>query len=181
MKLLKKLGLGVVMLIAIFLIVALFISKDASYEKSISINAPIETVWNNIATFEAQDKWSPWDVYDPTMKKELVGIDGTIGAIQSWESDHEKVGKGSQTIVNTVPLSIIETELKFLVPYESEANGYIKVTIEGNSTKVTWGFNSEMPYPFNLMKLVMNMEEMMEEDWSLGLSKLKDLCEDNSF
>jgi uncharacterized protein YndB with AHSA1/START domain len=179
MKTLKKIGLAIIVLIAIALIAALFISKDASYEKSISINAPIETVWNNVATFEAQNKWSPWDVYDPTMKKEVTGVDGTVGATQSWESEHEKVGRGSQTILNVVPLNIIETELKFLVPYESEAKGFIKVTTEENGTKVTWGFNSEMPYPFNLMKLVMNLEDMMEEDWNLGLSKLKDLCENN--
>ncbi len=177
MKILIKVLITVLILIAIPLIAALFISKDVRYEKSITLNASVETVWQNVATFEAQDKWSPWGVYDPEMKKELTGIDGTVGAIQSWESDHEKVGKGTQTIVNIVPLQIIETDLKFYIPYESEAKGFIKLEAEGNGTKITWGFNSEMPYPFNLMKLFMNLDKMMDEDWNLGLSRLKNLCE----
>jgi hypothetical protein len=37
-----------------------------------------------------------------------------------------------------------------------------------------------MPYPFNLMKLFMNMEEMMDKDWNNGLTKLKTLCENQS-
>lgn len=177
MKTLKKIGISLLAIISIALITALFISKDASYDKSIFINATVEDVWQNVATFEAQGKWSPWSVYDPDMKQELTGVDGTVGAKQSWQSEHEKVGKGDQTIFNVVSNSIIETDLKFYIPYESEAKGFIKLEAEGNGTKVTWGFKSEMPYPFNLMKLFMNLDEMMEEDWNLGLNKLKELSE----
>jgi len=180
MKTLKKIAVILLVILAIPLVIAIFISKDANYEKSIIINAPVETVWKNIATFDAQGKWSPWNEYDPAMKKSMTGVDGTIGAMQSWESDHEKVGKGSQTITNIVPLERVETDLLFLVPYESEAKGFISIKAEGNGTKVTWGFESEMPYPFNLMKLFMNLEEMMEEDWSYGLNKLKMLCEESN-
>jgi hypothetical protein len=179
MKILKKTAVILLVILAIPLVMALFISNDASYEKSIIINAPVETVWKHIATFDAQSNWSPWSEYDATMNKSIEGVDGTIGAIQSWESDHEKVGKGSQTITNIVNLEKIETNLKFLVPYESEAKGFIRIKAEENGIKVTWGFESEMPYPFNLMKLFMNLEEMMEEDWSFGLNKLKMLCEDD--
>lgn len=178
MKILKKIAVILLVILLIPLVIAIFISKDANYEKSIIINAPVETVWKHISTFDAQGKWSPWNEYDPAMRKSITGVDGTIGAVQSWESDHEKVGKGSQTISNIVNLEKIETNLIFLVPYESEANGFISMKPEGNGTKVTWGFKSEMPYPFNFMKLFMNLEEMMEEDWNLGLNKLKMLCEE---
>ena len=177
MKVLKKIGIVILIVITIPLIIALFISKDANYKKSISINAPIEIVWQNVSTFEAQDKWSPWGVYDPTMKKELIGVDGEVGTMQSWDSEHEKVGKGSQTIFRIVPFEIIETDLIFFTPYESEAKGFIKIEKEGNGTKVTWGFSNKMPYPFNLMKLFINLDEIMDEDWNLGLSRLKKLCE----
>jgi hypothetical protein len=95
----------------------------------------------------------------------------------SWESNVEEVGKGSQAISKIEAPTLLETDLKFYVPYESEAKGYIKLSPEGTGTKVTWGFQSEMPYPFNVMKLWMNMEEMMDKDWNSGLAKLKALCE----
>lgn len=177
MKILKKVGIGLLILIAITLILALFVSKNIDYEKSISINAPIDIVWENVNSLSDLDKWSPWNDYDPNMKKEMAGMDGTIGAMHSWESDVQEVGKGSQTIAKIEAPNLFETDLIFYEPFESEAKGYIMLESEGSGTKVTWGFNSEMPYPFNLMMLFMDMEEEMGKDWNKGLSKLKQLCE----
>lgn len=177
MKILKYIGLFIVGAIVLALVAALFVSNDFKYEKSIVINAPVDSVWLNINSLSALDKWSPWNDYDPNMKKSMSGTDGTVGAMQSWESPHEKVGKGSQTITKLVAPNRFESELKFYDPYESEAQAYVILEKEGDGTKATWGFKSDMPYPFNLMKVFMNMEDMMGEDWSRGLSKLKKISE----
>ena len=177
MKILKKIGLGFIALLAIILIAALFVSTDFHYEKSITINKPIDQVWENTNSLTYLDNWSPWAEYDPNMKKELTGTDGTIGAKSSWESENENVGKGTQTITKIEAPTLFATDLKFYTPYESEAEGFIKLKPNGNATIVTWGFDSDMQYPFNLMKLTMDMEEAIGKDFALGLSKLKALCE----
>lgn len=177
MKILKKIGIVVLIIIAIPLIIALFVSKEANYSKSIAINAPVHVVWENVNSLEDLDKWSPWNDKDPGMKKEWTGTDGTVGASQSWVSDVEGVGTGSQTISNIEAPNLIETDLKFYEPYESEAKAYVKLVAEGSRTVATWGFESEMPYPFNIMGLFMDMGEMLDEDYSKGLGRLKDLCE----
>jgi len=177
MKTLKIIGLGLLVVIAIVLIAALFVSKEFKYEKSITINKPIEQVWEHTNSLADLDEWSPWLDYDPNMKQEFTGVDGTVGAKVTWESEHEKVGKGSQTISKIEAPTLFATDLKFHTPYESEAKGYVKLRAEGDQTVVTWGFESEMPYPFNLMKLVMNIEEEIGKDFTLGLEKLKALCE----
>jgi len=46
----------------------------------------------------------------------------------------------------------------------------------GSRALVTWGFESEMPYPFNLMALFMNLDEMLDEDYTKGLGRLKQIC-----
>jgi hypothetical protein len=179
MKILKKIGLIILALIAIVLIAALFVSKELNYEKTITINKPIDYVWEYTNSLEDLDEWSPWMTYDPNMKKELTGVDGTVGAMSAWESDHKNVGKGSQTITKIEAPTLFATDLKFYTPYESEAKAYVSLKSEGDITSVTWGFKSEMPYPFNIMKLTMNMEEAIGKDFELGLSKLKNLCENN--
>ena len=45
--------------------------------------------------------------------------------------------------------------------------------VDGSSTKVTWVFESKMPYPFNVMRLFMNMDKAIGEDFSVGLNNLK--------
>lgn len=71
MKILKKIGILLIALIAIILIAAVFVSKEVVYEKSIGIDAPIEVVWENVNSLADLDKWSPWNDYDPNMTKEL--------------------------------------------------------------------------------------------------------------
>lgn len=166
--------LGIILLV---LIAGLIISKDANYEKSIVIAADREKVWQFVYKLSEMDKWSPWSTKDPNMKSTLTGIDGTVGAKQSWESKMKNVGEGSQTISKLVKPSLVETKLEFIKPFKSKADAYINLSQEGNNTRVTWGFKSKMPYPMNLMKLFMNFEKAMDKDFGQGLNKLKELCE----
>ncbi|NDP20654.1 MAG: SRPBCC family protein [Paludibacter sp.] len=175
MNTIKKVGMGLLIIIAIPLIVALFVPKDFSYEKSITINAPVDSVWVNANSLTALDKWSPWNDHDPNMKKEMTGMDGTIGAKQSWESGI--VGSGSQTIAKVEKPLLFETELNFTKPNESNGKAYVKLIPEGASTNATWGMTGSISYPFNLMNLFMDMEKNMGKDWDNGLSKLKMLSE----
>ena len=175
MKALKYLAIGLGALVVFLLVIALFVPKTFRYEKSITINAPIDTVWVNVNSLSALDKWSPWNDHDPVMKKELKGEDGTVGAMQSWESSI--VGSGSQTIAAIDKPTLFETDLNFYKPMKSHGKAYVKLISEGKSTKATWGMTGNMPYPMNIMHLFMNMGKSMDPDWNHGLSKLKKLSE----
>jgi len=175
MKALKIFVLGLILVVVLLLVLALFVPKNFAYEKSITINAPIDSVWVNTNSLSALDKWSPWNDQEPDMKKEMSGIDGTIGAKQSWEG--KIVGRGSQTIAKIEKPTLFETELIFYEPNESHGKGYVKLVAEGTRTKATWGMTGNMPYPFNIMNLFMDMEKNMGQDWNKGLSKLRDLSE----
>ena len=175
MKALKIIGIVLATIVGLILIIALFVSKEFAYEKSITINAPIDSVWANANSLAALDKWSPWNDHDPNMKKEMSGIDGTIGAKQIW--DGKVVGKGSQTIARIEKPTLFETELVFYEPQESHGKGFVKLSTEGNGTKATWGMTGSMPYPFNIMNLFMDMEKSMGKDWDKGLGRLKNLSE----
>jgi hypothetical protein len=166
--------LGIVLLV---LLAGLLISRDMNYEKSIEINADIKTVWGHVSKLSAMEKWSPWSTKDPNMKSTHTGTDGTIGAKQSWESKIKNVGEGSQTIIKVEEPTLLETKLEFIKPFKSIAAAYVRLSHQGNKTRVTWGFKSKMPYPMNLMKLFMNFEKSMDKDFGQGLGKLKELCE----
>lgn len=178
MKLIKGILLAILAIIAVLLVTAIFVPKDFNYQKTITINAPLEKVWENTNSLADLDAWSPWNDYDPYMKKEFSGIDGTIGAVSNWTSDTANVGTGSQTITKIEPPYLFETKINFKEPFESEAKGIVKLEKEGDKTIATWGFESELPYPMNLMKLTMNMEETLGQDFNRGMAKLKAICEE---
>lgn len=178
MRTFKRIFLLLTILLIILLVWAAFISGDCKYEKSISINAPVERVWKNTNTLKAMDQWSPWNDLDPVMKKDWTGTTGQPGEKVCWDSKNKQAGKGCQELEKVDETGKrIDTKIKFLTPYESEANAYVTVVPEGNGSKVTWGFTSEIPYPFTLMKLFMNMEKAVGKDYQKGLSRLKTLSE----
>ncbi len=176
-KALKIIGIIVLCIILIPLIIALFVSKDVNFETSVNINAPIDSVWMHTNTLAGLDSWSPWREMDPAMETDAGGIDGEVGAWQSWVSEVKDVGSGKQSIVNIEAPILFETYLEFYTPYNSEAQGYVKLSdMDNGMTEAIWGFKSVMPYPFNLMKLMFS-EEDMKEPFDKGLNKLKSLSE----
>lgn len=178
MKIIKRILFAVVVLIVGLLIAGLFVSKELNYEKTISINAPMEKVWDNVKSLEKMHHWTPWREKDPNMKQTFTGNEGEIGSEYCWDSENEEVGKGCQKITKIDAVQHrLETELNFIKPFENQSDAYIQLTSKGNTTDVAWGFKSEMPYPFNLMMLFMDMEKGMDADFGAGLSNLKILCE----
>ena len=167
-------------LLALVLIIALFVSRDMNYDKSVTIQAKINDVWKNVSSLGTMDKWSPWNEKDPNMERKISGTDGAIGAKQSWKSDVKGVGEGSQTIVAINEPNHFGTRLDFIKPFKSTAEGYVNLQEQEGGTIVTWGFKSKMPYPMNLMKLFMNFEKSIEGDFTSGLNKLKNICEEKA-
>ncbi len=176
-KIFMFIGLLLLLFVAFVLIAGLFIEKDYHFSKSVSINAPREIVWDNIHLLANQQKWSPWLGRDPNIKHTLTGSrDGSIGAVHSWEGNKE-VGKGSQTLTDIDPYHRVNSRVNFIEPFESTAWVSLIVDEEQSREKVTWEFSTRFDYPFNVMMLFMDMDKQMNEDFSTGLDKLKQLCE----
>lgn len=177
MKILKKIVIVLVIIIAIPLILALFINGKYEVVKEVTINKPKSEVFEYIKHLKNQDNFSVWNQRDPEMEKGFEGTDGTVGAIAKWDSQNEEVGAGEQEIVKIEEGKRIDMELRFLKPFESKGDAYFTTEEKDNMTTVKWGFVGESPYPMNIMMLFMDMEEMLGPDLQKGLDNLKVVLE----
>jgi uncharacterized membrane protein len=175
MRIIKKILLIIVAIIALFLIVALFVSKDYKVEKSITINKPKTEIFNYIKSLKNQDNFSKWASLDPSMKKSYTGTDSTVGFTSHWEGN-DKVGKGEQEIKKITEGQRMDFELRFEKPMKDVAQAYMTTdSVAPNQTLVKWGLTGHMTYPMNIMGLVMN--KMIGGDFETGLANLKALQE----
>lgn len=164
-------------LIGLLLLAGLFISKDLQANKEIVINKPVDEVFGFIKYLKNQQLYSKWAALDADMKNEYNGIDGQPGFVNHWVGN-KKVGEGEQEITAIEEGKAIYTDLRFIKPFKSFAKVIMTAeAIDASSTKVSWGFQSKMNYPLNIMKLFMNMNEMIGKDFSTGLANLKNLLE----
>jgi len=138
-------------LIFILILLAVVAPKKYDVNRMITINKPIDEVFNYLKFIKNQDEWSPWKKKDPNMKQDFMGSDGEVGFIAKWEGNKD-VGTGEQELLRIVDNEIIESKLRFFKPWKSESDAYIKDegSAKDKSTVVTWGFFGNNKPPSNI-------------------------------
>ncbi|CAN5433196.1 K(+)-transporting ATPase subunit F [soil metagenome] len=178
MKILKSLLIGLISIVAILLIAALFVKKDFAVEREITINKPKQEVFDYLKYLKNQNNFSVWAKKDPAMKKTFIGTDGTVGFISAWDSESKDVGKGEQEIKAIKDGERLDYEIRFKVPFEATNFSFLTTeSVSDSQTKVKWGFYGKSQYPFNLMMAVMDMDKTVGGDLQNGLANLKALLE----
>jgi hypothetical protein len=174
MKILKRILFVILAIIGLVLITALFVKKEMHAEREVVINKPKSEVFEYVKYLKNQNNYSKWATMDPAMKQDFKGTDGKVGFVSAWESDKDDVGKGEQEIKGIKEGERIDYELRFKKPMESTASAYmITEAVSGNQSKVRWGFDSKMSYPFNVIRLFMDVDKMIGDDFEEGLKNLK--------
>ena len=175
MKIILRISIAILVIIAIPLIMALFIKKDYHIEREITINTPKQIVFDYIKYLKNQDNYSTWVMMDPNMKKTFTGTDGTVGFIYAWDGN-KKAGKGAQEITHIIEGEKINIEVRFIKPMEGVAYTPFTLTpVADGHTRVKWDVMGTNKYPFNLMNLF--CDKMMGPDMEKSLVRLKDILE----
>ena len=178
MKFLKIILIAFLIAVAVLLLTALFLPSSYQVERSVSIAKAKDQVFSYLVLLKNQDNFSVWMALDPQTKKSYSGEDGTVGFVSAWHSENDEVGSGEQEIKAIKPGERIDYELRFLAPFQSVSPAYLLTESTGpEQTRVSWGFKGEMPYPTNLLLLVMDMQQMIGDDLQQGLDNLKVLLE----
>ena len=164
---------GIVLLIILLILVA---PLDFTMERQVIINKSKDVVFPYLKLLKNQDYWSAWNLKDPNMKQELKGTDGTVGAINAWESKNKNVGIGSQEIKKITEGERIDMELRFKEPMEVVHQAYFIVKSNAqNQTTVSWGFKGKTKRPMNVMFPL--MKGMILKEFDQGLNNLKNILE----
>ena len=174
-KFLRFIGVLLLIVVAGVVILGLVAPKDISSERSVVINAPKERVMAHMFRFENFNTFNPFKDLDSNMTSEVTGEDGRPGAKYSWKG--EKTGSG-EMVTKAISEDEMKYDMQFKEPMESKANGYWKVVDAGNgSSKVTWGFNTHIGFPWNGLMMVAGMKKGLEKDFDKGLNRLKTYIE----
>jgi len=176
MKLLKILLYIFLSIAALLVVLGLFARHNYHIERSLEIKAPRALVLEQVQYFKNFQKWSPWGSLDPHMKSSIEGEDGTVGAVYKW-SGNKDVGEGQQTIKSISP-ERVDMEVKFTKPWESSAPTFFKLEDMGEKTKVSWGFDMYIGFPWNGLAMFTDVDAGVGKDYARGLDNLKKVCED---
>ncbi|SJZ50482.1 SRPBCC family protein [Sediminibacterium ginsengisoli] len=171
MKILKKIIIAILLLLVLVLVIALFMPKEYTMERDITINRPQAQVYDYARMIKNQDYYNVWVMMDPGMKKTYTGTDGTVGFLYAWDSE-KKAGKGEQQITKLEQNNLVAYELRFIKPFEGKAECNVRLQqTDTSTTNVNWSFHSSMAYPMNIM--LPFVKGMMGKNMEETLSNMK--------
>ncbi len=174
MKALKIIGIILLSIIVLIAIAVAVLPSKAHVERSVVINAKPSLVYSQLSSMKKFNKWSPWTGIDPETVYNFEGPESGVGSKMSWQSDHQDVGSGSQSIVEAVPDKLIKSELAF-DGFDNTAQATFTLNPEGEQTNVTWSFDSDFS---GLMKLFgVMMDGQLGPYYEKGLAQLKEVVE----
>ncbi|MDB5970508.1 MAG: polyketide cyclase [Hydrocarboniphaga sp.] len=172
----KTIAIILVLAVVAILIYATTRPDTLHVQRSITIKAPPETIFPQIDTLGNWRQWSPYEKYDPAMKRTFEGPAGGQGAAYAWDGS-SKVGAGRMEIIESAPSSKVVFKLDFMRPFEAHNTATFTLLPNADGTTVTWAMDGPAPYINKLMGIFFNMDEMIGKDFAAGLASLKTLTE----
>ena len=178
MSILKRLLLVLVLLVGALVLCGFLLPASTHVERSVSIARPPADVFAMLNSYRRFNEWSPWHGLDPNTTYVYEGPAEGVGAGMRWSSEQSNVGKGRQTIVESVTNEKIGTRLEF--EGQNDALATFTLSAEGDGTRVVWSFETEhgknpISRWFGLM-----LDRWVGGDFARGLAKLKTVLENGA-
>ncbi|HEY9030655.1 MAG TPA: SRPBCC family protein [Kangiella sp.] len=178
MKFLKWLLIIIAVLAVILVVVGFLLPQTRHVERSITVAATKDTVFNQVNNLKNFNNWSPWSDIDPNASYSFTGPQSGVGATMAWDSQMKEVGSGTYKIVESNYPNLVKFEMKFGQEQTPAESSFILEEISYAETRVTWTLDAD--FGNDLIGRYMGfflMEKAIGPQYEKGLDNLKDVVE----
>ncbi|MEP6947419.1 MAG: SRPBCC family protein [Acidobacteriota bacterium] len=179
----KKVILGglalIIAIVVVFCVVVAMQPADFRIERTTTIAAAPDKVFEQVNDFHKWEAWSPWAKIDPSMTTAYSGPPSGVGSHYSWVGN-DQVGAGNMEITASHPNERIAIDIQFLKPFEAKNMTEFTFKADGNKSVVTWSMAGKNNFIAKAFGMVMNMDKLVGADFEKGLGQLKTIVESGS-
>ncbi|GMW02027.1 MAG: hypothetical protein AMXMBFR84_31630 [Candidatus Hydrogenedentota bacterium] len=170
-------GVGLVAALVVTLAVVIATRpSEIHIERSTTMAASPEAIFEQISNFHNWAAWSPWDKIDPALERTYAGAESGEGATYAWKGNSQ-VGEGKMTIVESKPNESIKIKLEFFKPMAGVSESGFILKPEGDQTNVTWTYDGTNNFIAKAIGLFMSMDSMIGGSYEQGLAEMKRIVE----
>jgi hypothetical protein len=173
MRLIKYIFIALLSIATLAFIIGLFLPSEYHLERSIIIQAPASSIFEEVDNLKNWQHWSPWKDRDPNARMTYEGPEAGVGSQMLWASNNPKVGEGSQEIIISTPNTFLSIRLTFKGWDGSATADWHFEEQAGGMTKVSWSHNSSIGKNVLYKYMSILMKPMLIKDYDRGLSQLK--------
>lgn len=178
MKFLKWLLIIIAVLAVVLVVVGFLLPQTRHVERSITVNATKDTVFNQVNNLQNFNNWSPWAAIDPNASYTFTGPNSGVGATMAWDSQMPEVGSGTYKIIESNYPNAVKFEMKFGQEQMPAESSFLLDEISYEETRVTWTF--DVDFGNDLMGRYVGyflMEGAVGPQYEKGLQNLKQIVE----
>jgi len=172
MRLLKIVFIFILVMTGLYILACFFIPSTYKVERTEIINAPVDVVFEQMASFKNWDAWNPWKAKDPDLKI-ITSPHSKKGAYWVWKGT--LAGEAKMTLTDIVENQLLTYHIAHLKPKTYETDGTITLENDANKTKVTWVEEGKNPFHLRYLNLLANKKT--GPDLEKGLVLLKQVSE----
>lgn len=171
----KKILIGLAVVIAIFLIVVSLRSGDFRVERSAALAASPAALFEHVNDHRKFAVWNPFLKLDPNVKNTYSGPASGVGAVCSWDGNKD-VGAGTCTIIESKPGELVRSRMDWKRPMEGTATVDFTFKPQGDKTVVTWAMYGNNGFMGKLFSLFMDCDKMVGPQFEKGLASLGEVA-----
>lgn len=168
---LKKILLGVVAVIVLFLAFAATRPADFRVERSATLAAPPATLFAHVNDHHKFNAWNPFLKVDPNVKNTYSGPAAGVGATCAWDGNSD-IGAGSSTIIESKPGELIRMRMDWKRPMEGTSTVDFTFRPAGDKTVVTWAMYGKNGFLGKVVSVFMDCDKMCGPPFEQGLADL---------
>lgn len=184
MKILKILGIIVLILGLLFVGIIVFGPTEGHLERQITIDAPAKAVYAEVSNLKSFNNWSPWFQKDPNAEYKWEGPANGVGATQYWFSDNKELGNGYMKITEVIESAFVNMDMgfdqnqnrDFSDEGEEKPTASFLLEESDGKTLVTWTFDITGVSGTGKM-MVVGLNMFLGPSYEEGLAALKERVE----
>jgi hypothetical protein len=167
----KKILLGLVAVIVLFLAYAATRPADFRVERSATLAASPAALFAQVNDHHKFNTWNPFLKVDPNVKNTYSGPESGVGATCSWDGN-SKIGAGSSTIIESKPGELVRMRMDWKRPMEGTSTVDFTFEPAGDKTVVTWAMYGKNGFLGKVVSVFMDCDKMCGPPFEEGLAAL---------
>jgi hypothetical protein len=177
MKVLKFLGIAILVLLAFLGIGGFFIADPGNVSYTQTLNAEVHTLYAVASDVSTWKNWDYWSMKDPNMEETLSPNTKGNGAWRSWSSENPSIGKGRMELSNCIHGKQIQNNLRF-EDMDNPATGLIEFkAIDSKHTEVKWSFTYSFGSNPYMRWIGVFMQSMLLDSFKESLNNLEKVAQ----
>jgi hypothetical protein len=169
---LKKILIGVAVVIALLLILIVTRPSEFTVTRSATMAATPAAVFAQLNDFHKWEAWSPWAKMDPNAKNSFEGPTSGEGAKFAWDGN-SSVGTGNMTITESVPSDHVRIRLEFVRPFAGVNDTLFTIKPADDKTNVTWTMSGKNGFMGKAISLIKDCDQMVGPQFEKGLANIE--------